>query len=135
MANAERFDAPEKRCWHASILQHLNFTDPRIGAFDGPLHTRTVEEFRTADHAHIDATASRVLRAVAEHITRTRDAYPDESRLVEHQANLKRRHLPIRQLFATYTERPKELTDKLYRDLVLKAITGTWSGVKERARK
>lgn len=91
------FDA----CWHASILQHLNFTDPRIGAFDGPLHTRTVEEFRTADHAHIDATASRVLRAVAEHITRTRDAYPDESRLVEHQANLKRRHLPIRQLFAT----------------------------------
>ncbi len=91
------FDA----CWHASILQHLNFTDPRIGAFDGPLHTRTVEEFRTADRAHIDATASRVLRAVAEHITRTRDQYPDESRLVEHQANLKRRHLPIRQLFAT----------------------------------
>ncbi|GAB3864464.1 hypothetical protein GCM10027610_112860 [Dactylosporangium cerinum] len=91
------FDA----CWHASILQHLNFTDPRIGAFDGPLHTRTVEEFRAADRAHIDATASRVLRAVAEHITRTRDQYPDESRLVEHQANLKRRHLPIRQLFAT----------------------------------
>ncbi|MEV4518071.1 AAA domain-containing protein [Dactylosporangium sp. NPDC049525] len=91
------FDA----CWHASILQHLNFTDPRIGAFDGPLHTRTVEEFRAADRAHIDATASRVLRAVAEHITRTRDQHPDESRLVEHQANLKRRHLPIRQLFAT----------------------------------
>lgn len=91
------FDA----CWHASILQHLNFTDPRVGAFDGPLHTRTVEEFRASDRAHIDATASRVLRAVAEHITRTRDQYPDESRLVEHQANLKRRHLPIRQLFAT----------------------------------
>src|SRR5204862_393500 len=70
------FDA----CWHASILQHLNFTDPRIGAFDGPLHTRTVEEFRAADRQHIDATASRVLRAVAEHITHTRDRYPDESR-------------------------------------------------------
>jgi very-short-patch-repair endonuclease len=91
------FDA----CWNASILQHLNFTDPRIGAFDGPLHARTVAEFRDADRQHIDATATRVLRAVAEHITRTRDEYPDESRLVEHQANLKRRHLPIRQLFAT----------------------------------
>ncbi|MEV6928680.1 AAA domain-containing protein [Dactylosporangium sp. NPDC051485] len=91
------FDA----CWHASILQHLNFTDPRVGAFDGPLHARNVAEFRDADRRHIDATATRVLRAVAEHITRTRDEYPDESRLVEHQANLKRRHLPIRQLFAT----------------------------------
>ncbi|UWP82104.1 AAA domain-containing protein [Dactylosporangium fulvum] len=90
------FDA----CWNASILQHLNFTDPRIGAFDGPLHARTVVEFRDADRRHIDATATRVLRAVAEHITRTRDEHPDESRLVEHQANLKRRHLPIRQLFA-----------------------------------
>ncbi|MFG2038091.1 AAA domain-containing protein [Dactylosporangium sp. NPDC048998] len=91
------FDA----CWNASIVQHLNFTDPRVGAFDGPLHTRTVAEYRDADHRHIDATATRVLRAVAEHITRVRDEYPDESRLVEHQANLKRRHLPIRQLFAT----------------------------------
>ncbi|WP_432832062.1 AAA domain-containing protein [Dactylosporangium sp. CA-092794] len=91
------FDA----CWHASILQHLNFTDPRVGAFDGPLHARTVAEFRDADRRHIEATATRVLRAVAEHITHTRDEYPDESRLVEHQANLKRRHLPIRQLFAT----------------------------------
>ncbi|MGI5245709.1 AAA domain-containing protein [Dactylosporangium sp. CA-139066] len=91
------FDA----CWNASILQHLNFTDPRVGAFDGPLHARTVAEYRDADRRHIDATATRVLRAVAEHITHTRDEYPDESRLVEHQANLKRRHLPIRQLFAT----------------------------------
>ena len=90
------FDA----CWYASILQHLNFTDPRIGAFDGALQERTVREYRDADRRHIDATARRVLRAVAEHVTRVRDEYPDESRLVEHQANLKRRHLPIRALFA-----------------------------------
>ncbi|GAA3449954.1 AAA domain-containing protein [Dactylosporangium matsuzakiense] len=94
---ADVFDA----CWYASILQHLNFSDPRIGAFDGPLQSRTVADYRDADRRHIDATATRVLRAVAEHITQVRDEYPDESRLVEHQANLKRRHLPIRQLFAT----------------------------------
>ncbi|MEV0570598.1 AAA domain-containing protein [Dactylosporangium sp. NPDC050588] len=100
-ADADLAAAVFDACWHASILQHLGFTDDRIGAFDGERHTRTVAEFRAADHQHIDATASRVLRAVAEHITRTRDQHPDESRLVEHQANLKRRHLPIRQLFAT----------------------------------
>ncbi|MEU7868075.1 AAA domain-containing protein [Dactylosporangium sp. NPDC049140] len=100
-ADAERAAAVFDACWYASILQHLNFTDPRVGAFDGPLHARTVAEYRDADRRHIDATATRVLRAVAEHITRVRDEYPDESRLVEHQANLKRRHLPIRQLFAT----------------------------------
>ncbi|MFF5229946.1 AAA domain-containing protein [Dactylosporangium sp. NPDC000521] len=100
-ADADLAAAVFDACWHASILQHLGFTDDRIGAFDGAQHTRTAAEFRAADHQHIDATASRVLRAVAEHITRTRDQHPDESRLVEHQANLKRRHLPIRQLFAT----------------------------------
>ncbi|WP_432980575.1 AAA domain-containing protein [Dactylosporangium sp. CA-233914] len=100
-ADADQTAAVFDACWYASILQHLNFTDPRVGAFDGPLHARTVAEFRDADRRHIDATATRVLRAVAEHITHTRDQYPDESSLVEHQANLKRRHLPIRQLFAT----------------------------------
>ncbi|MFI5913548.1 AAA domain-containing protein [Dactylosporangium sp. NPDC051541] len=99
--DAEQAAAVFDACWYASILQHLNFTDPRVGAFDGPLQSRTVAEYRDADHRHIDATATRVLRAVAEHITHVRDEYPDESRLVEHQANLKRRHLPIRQLFAT----------------------------------
>ncbi|WP_433211106.1 AAA domain-containing protein [Dactylosporangium sp. CS-047395] len=100
-ADADVAGAVFDACWHASILQHLNFTDPRVGAFDGPLQERTVAEYRDADRRHIDATATRVLRAVAEHITRVRDEYPDESKLVEHQANLKRRHLPIRQLFAT----------------------------------
>src|SRR6185369_13101646 len=58
------FDA----CWYASILQHVNFTDPRIGTFDGDVHSQTAAEYRDADTRHIDATATRVLRAVAEHI-------------------------------------------------------------------
>ncbi len=87
-------------CWHASILDHVAFTDPQVGAFDGELHTRAAADYRVSDHAHIGSTATRVLRAVAEHVVAARDAYPEESRLVERQANLKRRHLPIRQLFA-----------------------------------
>jgi very-short-patch-repair endonuclease len=88
------------RCWYASILDHVSFTDPRIGAFDGEMHSRTAVDYRASDHRHIASTATRVQRAVAEHVVAARDAYPEESRLVERQANLKRRHLPIRQLFA-----------------------------------
>lgn len=102
---AERADpdaavATFDHCWYASILEHVGFADLRIGAFDGLRHGRTVAEFASSDHEHIRTSATRVLRAVAEHVVATRDAYPDESRLVEHQANLKRRHLPVRQLFA-----------------------------------
>ena len=88
------------RCWYASILDRVAFADPRLGAFDGDLHSRTAADFRSSDHAHIASTATRVQRAVAEHVVTARDDYPEESRLVERQANLKRRHLPIRQLFA-----------------------------------
>src|SRR5262249_22295903 len=69
------------------------------GASAGDVPGRLAADSRTADNTHIDPSAPRVLRAVAEHVVRVREEYPDESRLVEHQANLKRRHLPIRQLF------------------------------------
>src|SRR4051812_40854265 len=85
---------------YASILDQVAFADPRLGAFDGGLHSRAAADYRASDHAHIASSATRVQRAVAEHVVATRDAYPEESRLVERQANLKRRHLPIRQLFA-----------------------------------
>ena len=74
-------------------------TDPRVGAFDGTAHLRTVAAFAAADRDHIGSTAVRVRRAVAENATRARDAYPRESDVIEHQARLKRGHLPIRQLF------------------------------------
>jgi hypothetical protein len=89
------FDA----CWYASIVEHVSFADTRIGGFDAVTHERAVREFQAADSAHLDAAAQRVLRAVAEYVVAARDAHPDEDRLVEHQANLKRRHLPMRQLF------------------------------------
>jgi hypothetical protein len=85
--------------WLASILDTVSITDPRIGAFDGGSLLRSVAEFKAADHAHIASTALRVRRAVAENATRTQDDYPKESDVIEHQARLKRGHLPVRQLF------------------------------------
>ena len=88
-----------EQVWLSSILDSVSVADPRIGAFDGQAHRRTAGEFRAADRTHVDTAAVRVRRAVAENATRTRDAYPRESDVVEHQARLKRGHLPVRQLF------------------------------------
>jgi hypothetical protein len=91
----DTFDA----VWYASIVEHVGFVDTRVGGFDAPAQERIVAEYRAADASHLDSSASRVLRAVAEHIVTVRDRFPDQDRLVEHQASLKRRHLPMRQLF------------------------------------
>jgi very-short-patch-repair endonuclease len=85
--------------WLSSILETIMFTDRRVGAFDGTAQLRTVATFAAADREHIGSTARRVQRAVAENATRVRDEYPRESDVIEHQARLKRGHLPIRQLF------------------------------------
>jgi hypothetical protein len=85
--------------WLTSIMETVSLADPRVGAFDGAALHRTVDEFVTADHSHITSTVQRVRRAVAEHAVATRDKFPAESDIIEKQARLKRRHLPVRQLF------------------------------------
>jgi len=106
LAALRRRRLPGPRClealehaWLASILDHVGVTDPRVGAFDGELHSQTVAEYRAADADHVETTAIRVRRACAERATRARDDHPEESTVVEHQARLTRRHLPLRQLF------------------------------------
>ncbi|GIJ65437.1 AAA domain-containing protein [Virgisporangium ochraceum] len=93
----DAFDA----VWYASIVEHVGFADARIGGFDAAAQERIVSEYRDADASHLDSSASRVLRAVAENVVTVRERHRDQDRLVEHQASLKRRHLPMRQLFAT----------------------------------
>ncbi|HEV8652715.1 MAG TPA: AAA domain-containing protein [Actinomycetes bacterium] len=88
-----------EHAWLASILDHVGVADPRIGAFDGELHSQTVAEYRAADADHVETTAIRVRRACAELATQARDHHPEESTVVEHQARLTRKHLPLRQLF------------------------------------
>lgn len=88
-----------EQVWLASVLETVSLSDSRIGAFDGEAHRRTVAEFQDADISHIATAPTRVRRAVAERATRVRDEYPRESDVIERQARLKRKHLPVRQLF------------------------------------
>lgn len=88
-----------EHAWLASVLETVSLADPVVGAFDGTAHRRVVADYLEADRTHIAAGPARIRRAVAEWAIRTRDAHPEESDVVEKQARLKRRHLPVRQLF------------------------------------
>jgi len=57
-----------------------------LANFDGPAHSRVVEEFRNADLRHIKTTPARIKRKVAEHVVAVKDAYPQESALVQREA-------------------------------------------------
>ena len=85
--------------WYASIHDWIAPEDPEIGAFDGKVHLKTVAAYREADHAHIETTATRVKRAVAERATRARDEHMDEATLVQQQAARKIGHKPVREMF------------------------------------
>ena len=85
-----------RHAWLSSILDHLTLTDPAIGGFIADAQDKAVREFSDGDRRHIETTSARVRRAYAENAVRIRDQFKDQAALVQHQAGLKRRHLPVR---------------------------------------
>jgi very-short-patch-repair endonuclease len=85
-----------QHAWLSSVLDHLMLTDPAIGGFVAEAQDKAVREFSDGDRRHIETTAARVRRAYGENVIRARDQYRDQADLVQHQARLKRRHLPVR---------------------------------------
>ena len=84
--------------WYESLLDWLRLEDPLVRSFKGGVLTRTVEEYKEADQYHIESGRERVRRQVAEWSIEVRNEYPEESLLVQKQANRKRGHMPVRQL-------------------------------------
>ena len=82
--------------WLRSILDHLSLTDLSVGSFSAEAQQKAVREFSDGDRHHIETTSARVRRAYAENAIRARDQFKDQAALVQHQAGLKRRHLPVR---------------------------------------
>ena len=82
--------------WLRSILDHLSLTDLSVGSFSAEAQQKAVREFSDGDRHHIETTSARVRRAYAENAVRARDQFKDQAALVQHQAGLKRRHMPVR---------------------------------------
>jgi very-short-patch-repair endonuclease len=85
-----------RHAWLSSILDHLALTDLPTGSFSAEAQQGAVEEFGAGDRRHIETTPTRVRRAYAEAAVRARDEFKDQAALVQHQAALKRRHMPVR---------------------------------------
>jgi very-short-patch-repair endonuclease len=88
-----------EHAWLCSIVDEVGRTDALIAGFDGTQHRRAVADYRRADRQHVETTALRVRRICAEHAVAVQDEHREQSDLVRYQASLKRKHLPIRQLF------------------------------------
>ena len=89
--------------WLASIRDRLALR-PALASFDGEAQTAAARRFAEADREHIAIGRARVKRAWAEATIRARDDYPTQADIVHKQARLKRRHMPIRDLFDRASE-------------------------------
>jgi very-short-patch-repair endonuclease len=84
--------------WLHSILDHISLSDLLVGGFVSEKHEKVVADFKAGDREHIETSAARIRRVCAEQATRARDEWRDQAQLVQHQAGLKRRHMPVRDL-------------------------------------
>jgi hypothetical protein len=64
--NPEATLAAFEYAWLWSVVDHIRLTDPLVATFDGDQQSRTVAEFEAADRRHVETTAQRVRRLVAE---------------------------------------------------------------------
>jgi hypothetical protein len=82
--------------WLMSVLEHVSLADVVVGAFTAEKHEKAVEEFKQGDHYHIETVPARVRRKAAEAAVAALDEFKEQAALVQHQAALRRRHMPVR---------------------------------------
>jgi hypothetical protein len=86
--------------WFSSCLDAALLEDPEIAGFNGRTHDSFVQEFKELDKERIRIAVARVRRAYAERAVAEMNAHADQEYLVRAEAQKKRRHLPLRKLFA-----------------------------------
>jgi len=87
-------------CWYSSCIEAAQAEEPDLAGFDGRTHDAFVREFKTLDEERIRLSAARVRRAYAERAVTAMNEHKNEEYLVRAEAEKKRRHRPLRQIFA-----------------------------------
>ena len=90
--------------WLWSVLDRISVIQSKLSSFDSESHYRAVREYSSLDKEHIATSADRVKRAWATRAVRAIDEYPQAASIVSRQANLRRNHLPMRELFQSASE-------------------------------
>lgn len=86
--------------WYASCLEAAQAEDPEIAGFNGRTHDGFVREFKELDKERIHVAAARVRRTYAERAIVAMNEHKTEEYIIRSEAEKKRRHRPLRALFA-----------------------------------
>jgi hypothetical protein len=97
---SDKWEAFFDHAWLSSCLDAALLEDPEIAGFNGRTHDSFVQEFKELDKERIRIAVARVRRAYAERAIAEMNAHPDQEFLVRGESQKKRRHLPLRRLFA-----------------------------------
>jgi hypothetical protein len=84
--------------WLASCVDDLFLEEPELAVFNGREHDKAVEEFKQLDRELLEAAVERVRRAHGERAIETANQHREQWLLLRHQAGLRSRHLPFREL-------------------------------------
>jgi hypothetical protein len=95
----EKWVAAFDQSWYASCLEAAQAEDPEIAAFNGRTHDGFVREFKDLDKERIRIAAARVRRAYAERAIKAMNEHKSEEYIIRSEAEKKRRHRPLRNLF------------------------------------
>jgi very-short-patch-repair endonuclease len=87
-----------RHAWIASSVERLMLEEPELAVFSGREHEKVVEDFKRLDRALLEAAVERVRRAHAERAIETANEFREQWLLLRHQAGLRSRHLPFREL-------------------------------------
>ena len=86
--------------WYSSSLEAAQIEDPEIAGFNGRTHDTFVREFKELDKERIRVAAARVRRTYAERAIAAMNEHKTEEYVIRSEAEKKRRHRPLRALFA-----------------------------------
>lgn len=99
-AEPDKWEALFDHAWFSSGLDAALLEDSDIAGFNGRTHDSFAQEFKELDKERIRIAVARVRRAYAERAITEMNAHPEQEYLVRAEAQKKRRHLPLRKLFA-----------------------------------
>jgi very-short-patch-repair endonuclease len=88
------------QAWYCSCLEAAQAEEPDIAGFNGRTHDEFVHEFKELDKERVRIAAARVRRACAERAIAAMNEHRNEEFVIRAEAEKKRRHRPLRTLFA-----------------------------------
>ncbi|MEU8202013.1 AAA domain-containing protein [Streptosporangium sp. NPDC049046] len=87
-----------RHVWLTSFIEYVQVESDHLRGFIGETHSKVITRYQHADAEHLQTTANRIRRKVAERIRQVGDDKREQMRTVREQAIRTRGHMPVRRL-------------------------------------